>query len=46
MTLGDTRIVSPPYGDTGSRLGLPEGTVKAQISRGRSKLEKLLGALD
>ncbi|NMA77090.1 MAG: sigma-70 family RNA polymerase sigma factor [Actinomycetales bacterium] len=35
-----------PVAEIASRLGLPEGTVKAQISRGRSKLEKLLGALD
>jgi RNA polymerase sigma-70 factor (ECF subfamily) len=35
-----------PVAEIAARLELPEGTVKAQISRGRAKLEKLLGALD
>lgn len=35
-----------PVAEIASRLELPEGTVKAQISRGRSKLEALLGALE
>ena len=35
-----------PVADIAERLDLPEGTVKAQISRGREKLEKILGAID
>ena len=34
-----------PVGEIATRLDLPEGTVKAQISRGRGKLEKILGEL-
>lgn len=32
-----------PVAEVAARLGRPEGTVKAQISRGREKLEKILG---
>src|SRR5699024_7522418 len=35
-----------PVAEVAARLDLPEGTVKAQLSRGRAKLEKILGALD
>ena len=35
-----------PVAEIAARLDLPEGTVKAQISRGRAKLEKILGAID
>lgn len=35
-----------PVADIAERLDLPEGTVKAQISRGREKLEKILVAID
>lgn len=35
-----------PIADIAARLDLPEGTVKSQISRGRAKLEQLLGAID
>src|SRR5699024_4621682 len=34
-----------PVAEVAARLDLPEGTVKAQLSRGRAKLEKILGAL-
>lgn len=35
-----------PVAEVAARLDLPEGTVKAQLSRGRAKLEKILGGLD
>ncbi|GAA1290584.1 RNA polymerase sigma factor [Brachybacterium alimentarium] len=35
-----------PVAEIAARLDLPEGTVKAQISRGRAKLEKILGVVD
>lgn len=35
-----------PVAEIAARLGLPEGTVKARISRGRTKLESILGELD
>ena len=35
-----------PVAEVAARLDLPEGTVKAQLSRGRARLEKILGALD
>ncbi|GAA4520488.1 sigma-70 family RNA polymerase sigma factor [Brachybacterium paraconglomeratum] len=34
-----------PVAEIATRLDLPEGTVKAQISRGRTKLQQLLGEL-
>ena len=34
-----------PVAEIAARLDLPEGTVKAQISRGRAKLEAILGEL-
>ncbi|MGO1975752.1 RNA polymerase sigma factor [Brachybacterium tyrofermentans] len=35
-----------PVAEIAARLDLPEGTVKAQISRGRAKLETILGAIE
>lgn len=35
-----------PVAEIAARLGLPEGTVKARISRGRTKLGSILGELD
>ncbi|MGP9538076.1 RNA polymerase sigma factor [Brachybacterium sp. AOP43-C2-M15] len=35
-----------PVAEIAARLDLPEGTVKAQISRGRAKLETILGAVN
>lgn len=34
-----------PVAEIATRLDLPEGTVKAQVSRGRAKLEQILGEL-
>ena len=41
----DWDIVAKDFGEIADRLGLPEGTVKSRINRGRTELARHLQAL-